>query len=240
MMKCLQFQHSQKEVQILPLLAVRTQPKITASWYHACYLCVRPAEVCSGQHNPTCLPCYWKPGTQRVNVRRWNVTKGLISVVTFLSIRLARCSKAWRKSTSNVTHFLHQMPQVFFAVFCLCVAIIWGQCLSFESTLLLTMTPSDLWPHQCCGQFWQRFPRREYPGSEQAAPLSHSPQPSWPPSHTCCRLAVAPHLKKHAGGGREWGGGGREIIIAMQQWMLEDQLYACTRSGRKPILCFVQ
>ena len=29
----------------------------------------------------------------------WNVTKGLNSYLTFLSIRLASCSKAWRKST---------------------------------------------------------------------------------------------------------------------------------------------
>ena len=45
---------------------------------------------------------------------------------------------------------------------------------------------------------------------------------------------------REGGGGGSEGEGGREIIIAMQQWMLEDQLYACTRSGRKPILCFVQ
>ena len=70
-----------------------------------------------------------------------------------------------------------------------------------SSNDIIVTSPSDLWPHQCCGWSWQRFPRRECLGSEPAAPLSHSPQPSWPPSHTCCRLAIAPHLKKHAGEG---------------------------------------
>jgi len=94
-----------------------------------------------------------------------------------------------------------------------------------SSDNIIVTSPSDLWPHQCCDWSWQRFPRRECPGSEQAAPPSYSPRPSLPPSHTCCRLAVAPHLKKRAGeGGVKEAEGkeeeGRKDISAAQEVLI--------------------
>ena len=85
----------------------------------------------------------------------------------------------------------------------------------------VTLTSSNLLPYQCCGQFWQRFPWKGYPGSEQAALRSNSPRPSLVHSHTCCQSIVAPHLRKHTRKKqKKWARRGSEVITVKSEQVL--------------------